>query len=81
MGKIFALELTTQTFYSSAIVRLLHAEIINSICMPATCSYDEAIDFLNSEVLLLEDFEAKEGGSCKELEDLSVMEPIDVVTM
>ncbi|KAG5670254.1 hypothetical protein PVAND_000531 [Polypedilum vanderplanki] len=64
----------------SEIVRLLQVEIINSICIPTTCSVDQAIDFLNEQFHLLAQFEAV-SGVCKEIEDLSVLEPIDIAVI
>lgn len=48
--------------------------------MPAVCSEEQIMDFLSNDFPLFEDMVIV-GGACKEKEDLSVLEPIDIATM
>ncbi|XP_070502744.1 nose resistant to fluoxetine protein 6-like [Chironomus tepperi] len=60
----------------SRIARFLDTHLINSICMPASCSVEQIIDFMNNDFRLLEDFIVD--GTCMELDDVTGLQSVDV---
>lgn len=69
-------------FFRARIAKFIDVELINSICLPASCSPMQIVKFLNEDFQMLEGFSVV-GGTCKEVQSRDSFEfsTIDIVTM
>lgn len=59
---------------------LLKMPLINSVCMPASCSAEQVIEFLSNDFQLWENFDID--GDCDETDgDFTGYQSLDIATM